>query len=154
MIGLHWWQIRPRICLKMRQKALVPIRQIGTNPFFPTTSEQTKPAPMLGFMGFVPMFRVFRTILNGLGLKRLKNTILCHLLKPAGAVVLVNLRRIKQPSKRRAGHAPTCAALACRMVCAAAVTICPTPTHLATPCAVFLTTAGFPAAPGRFMKRW
>jgi hypothetical protein len=83
-----------------------------------------------------------------------EKTILCHLLKPAGVVVMVNLRRIKQPSKRHAGHAPTCAALASLTACAAAVRICPTPSHLATLCAAFLTMAGAPAPPGHFMNRW
>lgn len=150
MIGLNLWQMPPKTRLKVRQKALVPIRQIGTNPIFPTTSEQPKPAPILGFRGFVPMFRVFRKILNGLGLKNMKNTIHRHYLSRPGVWFKGNLRRIMKPLDRRAGHAPTCPAWAT----AGGVTICHRPTRPGTLFASCPTMAGRAARPGGCTLQW
>lgn len=107
----------------MRQKCHVPIRPLGTNPTNPKKSERLKPFLKLGFRGFVPMFRVFRTVLKGQGLKNRKTTIHRHLSSRLGVGLKGNLRRIKIPANRLAGRAPTLAAPACRMATAAGVMI-------------------------------
>ena len=148
MTGLHWWQIRPQICLIMRQKRLVPIRHVGANTKTPKTSERSKPLSALGLTGFAPTFRLFRTFLKGQGLKRVKIQTRWHFSSRPGVGLKANLRRIKHLSNRRVGHAHIGDGRGSLTATAASVPICHRPTRTGTPFASCPTMAGRAARPG------
>lgn len=148
MIGLHWWPSPPQTCQKMRQKTLVPTRQVGTNPKSLKRSEQPKPAPRLSFRLLFRPFRLFRRFLKGLGSKTTKIATYRHLSNRLGVGLKGNLRRIKHPSKRGAGHAPTCNVQASLTVIAEVAPTFHPPTPRGTPCVAFRTMAGRTAQTG------